>query len=71
MKCDLDHAIPYPKGSTSEANLGAECRHHHIVKTRGGWSVSQSEPSVFDWESPTGRRYHVASEPPAEVQGPG
>ena len=31
-KTDLDHRIPWPYGSTSEANLHSLCRHHHRAK---------------------------------------
>ncbi len=29
---DKDHAIPWPQGPTSPANLGCLCRHHHQAK---------------------------------------
>lgn len=69
-KCDLDHGEPYPEGCTADSNLAPECRHHHLVKTRGEWTVSQSQPGVFDWRSPTGRNYRVTPEPLAEVAPP-
>ena len=37
--CDLDHMIPWPRGSTSMANLGPLCRRHHVLKTHAGWSL--------------------------------
>ena len=43
MRCDLDHAIPWPRGATTAANLGPLCRRHHLLKTHAGWSL---EPGV-------------------------
>jgi hypothetical protein len=61
--CDLDHTRPFPHGPTNHTNLGPLCRHHHIAKTHGGWTVNQPEPGTFDWTSPTGRHYQVTPEP--------
>lgn len=39
-RCDLDHAVPYPKGSTCAENLGPLCRRHHVMKTHLNWQLS-------------------------------
>lgn len=38
-RCDLDHAIPWPRGESTPANLGPLCRRHHNLKTHGAWSL--------------------------------
>jgi hypothetical protein len=38
-RCDLDHAIPWPRGSTKVENLGPLCRRHHNLKTHLGWGL--------------------------------
>jgi hypothetical protein len=63
---DLDHTIPYlsldnggPPGQTRIGNLGPHRRHHHRVKTFGGWQVRQPEPGTWLWRSPHHRTYLV------------
>ena len=57
-KLDRDHTTPYdadgPPGQTAEANLGKLTRHHHRIKTHGGWSVEQRQ-GRFTWTAPHGR----------------
>lgn len=62
--CDLDHTIPFGDvdsaqagGTTSAGNLGALCRRDHLLKTHGGFHLCQVAPGVFEWTTPTGRRY--------------
>jgi len=62
--CDLDHTVPFGQGthgasggSTSADNLGALCRRDHLLKTHGGFQLSQVAPGVFEWTTPTGHRY--------------
>ncbi|MFL6128148.1 MAG: DUF222 domain-containing protein [Mycobacteriales bacterium] len=62
-RCDLDHTVPYPRGSTAAGNLAALCRHHHRLKHLAGWRVEQPEPGVLVWTSPAGHRYRT--HPPA------
>jgi hypothetical protein len=60
--CDLDHTISWQDGgSTSAANLGALCRHHHRLKHEKDWQLEQPAPGHFRWTSPTGRRYATGS----------
>ena len=44
MRCDLDHAIPWPQGATSAANLGPLCRRHHNLKTHTPWALDPDPP---------------------------
>lgn len=61
--CQLDHTIPYnhaqPEsgGRTSVANLGPLCGRDHQVKTHTGFRVTQTEPGIFEWTTPTGHHY--------------
>lgn len=56
-RCDLDHAVPYPEGATTAANLSCLCRFHHRVKTHTPWRLDLDPAGVITWTSPTGRRY--------------
>jgi hypothetical protein len=60
---DLDHTVPFPLGTTGEANLGPFCRHHHRVKHRTAWHVTQPKPGTFRFRSPAGKTYHRDPEP--------
>jgi hypothetical protein len=55
---DRDHTEAYdedgPPGQTREANLGKLSRHHHRIKTHGGWLVEQRNVR-FTWITPHGR----------------
>ena len=56
--CDDDHSTPFGQGGrTCECNLGPLCRHHHRVKQAQGWRLTQPEPGVFVWNTPSGRSY--------------
>jgi len=59
--CDLDHTVEFHRldGTTSATNLGPLCRRDHVVKTDGGFHLTQVEPGVFEWTTPTGHRYRV------------
>ena len=61
--CDLDHTREFPSGPTDAGNLGAECRHHHRLKHRAGWTVVQDGAGRFTWTSPSGTEYTTL--PPA------
>jgi hypothetical protein len=65
-RIDVDHTIPYlhpdkggPPGQTRIGNLGPHTRHHHRLKTFGGWQVRQPEPGTWLWRSPHRRIYMV------------
>lgn len=69
--CDLDHLDPWrdpggtdppdsdgpPGGETSTDNLAPECRHHHRLKTHGGWQVRRVAIGCYLWTDPAGHRY--------------
>ena len=57
VHCDLDHTLAYPDGMTCECNLGPGCRRHHRCKQAPGWSLTQPEPGVMRWTTPSGRQY--------------
>ena len=63
---DIDHTTPYlsperggPPGQTRIGNLGPHTRHHHRIKTHGGWQVRQPEPDTWLWRSPHKRIYLI------------
>ena len=60
--CDLDHTVPYPQGHTCADNLGGGCRHHHLFKTAGVWSVVHRPDGMFVFRTATGleRTVHPA-----------
>ncbi|MBI1351448.1 MAG: hypothetical protein GC156_10050 [Actinomycetales bacterium] len=62
--CEIDHARPYDNGGRTDLeNLGPLCKHHHQLKTHGGWHITTSRRSgACTWRSPLGRIYH--HEPP-------
>jgi hypothetical protein len=67
-RLELDHTVPYlspekggPPGQTRIGNLGPHTRHHHRLKTFGGWQVRQPEPGTWLWRSPHRRLYVVNS----------
>jgi hypothetical protein len=71
-RTDLDHVIafnhrhPERGGPTTAENLQPLCRHHHQLKTHGGWSVHQNETPVTTtptttWTAPSGHRYANAA----------
>jgi hypothetical protein len=60
--CDLDHAIPYPRGATTPENLGPLCRRHHVLKTHADWQFD-ADPAAQHWTTPAGVR--VTDQPEA------
>jgi hypothetical protein len=79
QRCDLDHIEPYdPRrpavDQTIETNLHPLCRHHHRMKTHGGWSVFRDRHTGASvWTSPTDHRYRREPQrpnaPPPEANG--
>jgi hypothetical protein len=61
--CDLDHTVPFdanrdPAAQTRRSNLAALCRHHHNLKTHGGWTPHRDpDTGITTWTSPTGKPY--------------
>ncbi|WP_425501259.1 hypothetical protein [Phytoactinopolyspora alkaliphila] len=58
-RCEIDHRVPYPKGTTSACNCSALCKPCHLQKHRAGWSVEQVAPGVQRWTSPSGHQQLV------------
>ncbi len=58
-RSELDHRDPFPRGSTSVANLHPLCRHHHRLK-HDGWSCVRDRSGATTWTSPRGQQYTVA-----------
>ncbi|MGW9158695.1 DUF222 domain-containing protein [Microbacterium sp. NPDC055665] len=57
-KCDLDHNhAASTGGATTDVNLAAFCRRHHMLKHHSPWHVEQRAGGVLEWTSPTGRTY--------------
>jgi hypothetical protein len=54
VKCDIDHARPWPHGPTSPTNLGGLCRRHHRLKQRRRWTYHLAPDGTATWTSPTG-----------------
>jgi Domain of unknown function (DUF222) len=55
---DFEHAVPYDQGGkTCACNGGARSRRCHRVKQSPGWSVTQPEPGLHQWTTPSGRTY--------------
>lgn len=55
---DLDHTVDHAfGGQTTEANLGALCRRHHVLKHHTPWQVEHLDGGVYSWTSPTGQIY--------------
>ncbi|MGC5165842.1 DUF222 domain-containing protein [Luteimicrobium sp. DT211] len=47
-------------GQTRADNLHPVCRHHHNLKTHGGWSTTRDPVTgVVTWRSPTGHEHNV------------
>jgi hypothetical protein len=61
--CDIDHTTPWQPdhpqgGTTSTCNCHPACRHHHRLKTHGGWTVTAHPDGTTTWTNPHGRNYH-------------
>ncbi len=58
VRCDADHTVPFDRGGiTCECNLATLCRQHHKTKQAQGWVLTQPEPGVLIWTTPSGRSY--------------
>ena len=56
---DLDHAISYPQGQTDAANLGALCRHDHLLKTWGQYTLTRHPDGSLTWQTRLGQIIHT------------
>jgi hypothetical protein len=57
VHCDLDHTHPYPAGITCQCDLAPACRRHHRCKQAPGWQLTQPQPGVMHWTTPSGRSH--------------
>jgi hypothetical protein len=63
-RTDLDHTQPWQQGgSTCECNLAPLCRRHHRAKQAHGWRLTQDQPGVLTWRTPSGRTYTTLPDP--------
>jgi len=63
IRCDLDHNMPWPLGSTSAENLCSLCRHHHRLSHQApGWSMRRLPDGGLEWTTPGGDR--ITTHPP-------
>lgn len=63
-RCDQDHTHAYHRGGrTCACNLAAACRHHHRLKQRPGWQLTQPSPGELIWHTPAGLTYRVTPQP--------
>ena len=75
-RCEIDHAIAWDDGGGTDLdNLGSLCKHHHQLKTFGGWRITSSNRAgECSWRSPLGRVYEhrppPIAPPPSPVQEP-
>jgi hypothetical protein len=56
-RCDLDHAVPAPRGRTSAGNLGALNRTGHLLKTRRWWAILSRPDGSASWRAPSGHSW--------------
>ncbi|WP_196073203.1 HNH endonuclease signature motif containing protein [Nakamurella alba] len=72
-RCDADHCIPYDPsdpdsgGQTCVHNLRPLCRHHHRMKTHGGWNYTEHPDRSATFTGPLGNNY---LRPPPAVTHP-
>ncbi|MBM6399507.1 HNH endonuclease signature motif containing protein [Phycicoccus sonneratiae] len=53
-RCDLDHARPWPDGTTTADNLESLCRRHHRFKQTQRWRPALSPDGTTTWHGPNG-----------------
>src|SRR3984885_11717470 len=53
----LAHPLASPAGIPCQCDLAPPCRRHHRVKQAPGWTLTQPEPGVMRWTTPSGRSY--------------
>jgi hypothetical protein len=64
VRCDVDHTVPFDQGgATCECNLAPLCRRHHQAKQAPGWHLTQDQPGIMTWRTPSGRTYTTHPEP--------
>jgi hypothetical protein len=62
--CDWEHSHDHGTGGeTTTGNGRAQCRHDHLLKTRGGWSARPLPDGGLEWTSPLGQKYLATPQP--------
>ncbi len=60
-RCDIDHTVPWPYGTTHPSNTKLYCRIHHLIKTfhcgPQGWRDQQHPDGTITITAPNGRVY--------------
>ena len=63
-RMQMDHAIPFPEGSSDTANTGGACLGHHQLKTSGYLHIENSAADgSCDWITAWGQRVHIPARP--------
>ena len=66
-RTEMDHHPPWRDdgtgGSTSATQMAALCKHHHQLRTHGGWQITDRADGVTRWRSPTGRALVTKPDP--------
>ncbi|HEV1998070.1 MAG TPA: hypothetical protein VGR61_08075 [Candidatus Dormibacteraeota bacterium] len=65
-QCEKDHRLPWPRGSTCEANLDNKCKHHHQAK-HDCFGVELLDDGTVRWTTPTGHTYDRPPRPVLEA----
>jgi hypothetical protein len=62
--CDWEHSRAHANnGATTTANGRAQCKHDHLLKSRGGWKVRTHPDGGLEWTSPLGQTYLAIPQP--------
>lgn len=62
-RCDLDHNTPFDHSRPAQDQtvvdlMDPKCRHHHRMKTHGGWRTARdADTGETTWSAPTGHTY--------------
>ena len=56
-RCDVDHEVRWPSGTTTVRNLKSRHRRHHNHKTRGTWKARPGPGGATRWTTVSGRDY--------------
>jgi hypothetical protein len=56
-RCDADHVVAWPAGTTEPSNLMSLCRRHHRTKQQPGWRVAIDAGARVTWTNPLGRSF--------------
>jgi hypothetical protein len=68
--CDIDHNTPFDPALPAEDQtlthaMDPKCRHHHRMKTHGGWTTRRDPTTgITHWTAPTGHVFASVSDDP-------